>query len=605
MLPMPATTPEPRPERPILVVDDDAKIVRLVRTYLEREGYTVVAAADGPAALDAIETHRPALVVLDLMLPELDGRAVIRAVRRDDEAAATPIIVLSARGSTIDRIAGLEDGADDYLPKPFSPAELVLRVKSILRRAAPADLDRHDPTAAAARRPGPRPRPLRGHPRRRAGPPDPGRVPPARDDPRGRRPRPDARPAARCRLRRRRRRDPGPHHRRPRRPPPRQARRRPGPPALRRHRPRRRVSRGPDRARRLARGSRHRPPDRARGDRLRGGRGDHRGRRGRGGRCRDLHRPDGRGGRLGRARPRDVRPVGHDRRPRGRGRGGRRQPPARDRPVADAGPAAGRDRQRRPPDRRGRLRRAGPARRPRRAPQPGRLVQPDGRQPRAPGGDAARLHRQRGARAADAPDQPAGLPRGAARRRDHRGPGHVRIALGRGGAARPARRARSIRSPRATRPARRPWSSWTSRWRSAAPSSSRSPGSRRPASRSSSTCPSRCPRAPTRTSSPRCSRTCCPTPRGTRPPAARSRSRAERRPADLLVSIENSGEGIPPEDLDRVFERFYRVEKSRDRARGGAGIGLAIVKQLVELAGGRVGAESASGTTRFWFSLPA
>ncbi len=81
--------------------------------------------------------------------------------------------------------------------------------------------------------------------------------------------------------------------------------------------------------------------------------------------------------------------------------------------------------------------------------------------------------------------------------------------------------------------------------------------------------------------------------------------RAERRPADLLVSIENSGEGIPPEDLDRVFERFYRVEKSRDRARGGAGIGLAIVKQLVELAGGRVGAESASGTTRFWFSLPA
>jgi DNA-binding response OmpR family regulator len=139
MLPMPATTPEPRPERPILVVDDDAKIVRLVRTYLEREGYAVVAAADGPAALDAIETHRPALVVLDLMLPELDGRAVIRAVRRDDEAAATPIIILSARGSTIDRIAGLEDGADDYLPKPFSPAELVLRVKSILRRAAPAD----------------------------------------------------------------------------------------------------------------------------------------------------------------------------------------------------------------------------------------------------------------------------------------------------------------------------------------------------------------------------------------------------------------------------------------------------------------------------------
>jgi signal transduction histidine kinase len=80
--------------------------------------------------------------------------------------------------------------------------------------------------------------------------------------------------------------------------------------------------------------------------------------------------------------------------------------------------------------------------------------------------------------------------------------------------------------------------------------------------------------------------------------------RAERRPADLLVSISNSGEGIPADELDRVFERFYRVEKSRDRARGGAGIGLAIVKQLVEAGGGQVGAESANGLTRVWFSLP-
>jgi two-component system, OmpR family, sensor histidine kinase BaeS len=81
--------------------------------------------------------------------------------------------------------------------------------------------------------------------------------------------------------------------------------------------------------------------------------------------------------------------------------------------------------------------------------------------------------------------------------------------------------------------------------------------------------------------------------------------RAERRPADLLISVANSGEPIPADDLDRVFERFYRVEKSRDRARGGAGIGLAIVKQLVEAGGGRVGADSADGQTRFWFSLPA
>jgi DNA-binding response OmpR family regulator len=143
-----STPAEATTDRPILVVDDDAKIVRLVKTYLEREGYRVVTATDGPAALDAIERHRPALVVLDLMLPELDGRAVIRAVRRDEEAAATPILILSARGTTVDRIAGLEDGADDYLPKPFSPAELVVRVKAILRRVIPAPAD---PALAAMR----------------------------------------------------------------------------------------------------------------------------------------------------------------------------------------------------------------------------------------------------------------------------------------------------------------------------------------------------------------------------------------------------------------------------------------------------------------------
>jgi two-component system, OmpR family, sensor histidine kinase BaeS len=81
--------------------------------------------------------------------------------------------------------------------------------------------------------------------------------------------------------------------------------------------------------------------------------------------------------------------------------------------------------------------------------------------------------------------------------------------------------------------------------------------------------------------------------------------RGERRPSDLLVSISNTGEGIPEGDLEHVFERFYRVEKSRDRARGGAGIGLAIVKQLVEAGGGHVGAESGAGQTRFWFTLPA
>ncbi len=118
---------------PILVVDDDPKIVRLVRMYLEREGFRVVEATDGRSALAAVAIEAPALVVLDLMLPVVDGLAVIRAVRRTDP---TPIIVLSARSAAADRIAGLAEGADDYLPKPFSPAELVLRVRRILERTA-------------------------------------------------------------------------------------------------------------------------------------------------------------------------------------------------------------------------------------------------------------------------------------------------------------------------------------------------------------------------------------------------------------------------------------------------------------------------------------
>ena len=121
-----------RPETaPILVVDDDPKIVALVRAYLERERFRVVTAGDGRAAIRAIEEHAPRLVVLDLMLPEVDGLAVIRRARSMGDV---PILVLSARGTTGDRIQGLTEGADDYLPKPFSPAELVARVRTILRR---------------------------------------------------------------------------------------------------------------------------------------------------------------------------------------------------------------------------------------------------------------------------------------------------------------------------------------------------------------------------------------------------------------------------------------------------------------------------------------
>ncbi|HLX35607.1 MAG TPA: response regulator transcription factor [Candidatus Limnocylindrales bacterium] len=122
----------PALDAPILVVDDDPKIVALVRTYLERERFRVATAAEGDTALRAIQDLRPRLVVLDLMLPGLDGLSIIREAR---DLGDIPILVVSARGTTGDRIVGLAEGADDYLPKPFSPAELVVRVRAILRRA--------------------------------------------------------------------------------------------------------------------------------------------------------------------------------------------------------------------------------------------------------------------------------------------------------------------------------------------------------------------------------------------------------------------------------------------------------------------------------------
>ena len=122
----------PSTDAPILVVDDDPKIVTLVRTYLERERYCVVTASDGRAALHAIDETEPRLVVLDLMLPELDGLSLVRRTRASGHEI--PILILSARSSTADRILGLSEGADDYLAKPFSPAELVVRVRTILRR---------------------------------------------------------------------------------------------------------------------------------------------------------------------------------------------------------------------------------------------------------------------------------------------------------------------------------------------------------------------------------------------------------------------------------------------------------------------------------------
>ena len=119
----------------ILVVDDEANIRELARMYLEQGGYKVTAAANGLQALERVKQDPPALVVLDLMLPEIDGWEVCRQIRATSDL---PIIILTARDDDVDKIVGLELGADDYLTKPFNPRELVARVRAILRRSGPA-----------------------------------------------------------------------------------------------------------------------------------------------------------------------------------------------------------------------------------------------------------------------------------------------------------------------------------------------------------------------------------------------------------------------------------------------------------------------------------
>jgi DNA-binding response OmpR family regulator len=116
----------------ILLVDDEPSIVQLARMYLEREGFRLESVGDGEAALDKVERQHPALVVLDVMLPKLDGFEVCRRLRASQNPVA--ILMLTARDEDIDKILGLELGADDYLTKPFNPRELVARVKAILRR---------------------------------------------------------------------------------------------------------------------------------------------------------------------------------------------------------------------------------------------------------------------------------------------------------------------------------------------------------------------------------------------------------------------------------------------------------------------------------------
>ncbi len=121
----------------ILVVDDEPEAIELVEFNLKQAGYEVFTAADGAEALKKVRESLPGLIVLDLMLPEMDGLEVCKILRRDPATATIPIIMLTAKAAEIDRVLGLELGADDYLTKPFSPRELVLRVKKILQRGRP------------------------------------------------------------------------------------------------------------------------------------------------------------------------------------------------------------------------------------------------------------------------------------------------------------------------------------------------------------------------------------------------------------------------------------------------------------------------------------
>ncbi len=120
----------------ILVVDDDNNICELLRLYLEKEGWDVVVAHDGLVALDKFEKEKPDLIVLDIMMPELDGWQVCRRIRKD---STCPIIMLTAKGDVYDRILGLELGADDYVIKPFEANEMVARIKAVLRRTASSE----------------------------------------------------------------------------------------------------------------------------------------------------------------------------------------------------------------------------------------------------------------------------------------------------------------------------------------------------------------------------------------------------------------------------------------------------------------------------------
>ena len=151
-------------QRNILVVDDERTIREVVRRYLELEGFAVTEAETGPQALSLLQVRRPDLIVLDIMLPGADGFSITRRLRATSEYSPLrlegdiPIILLTARSNEVDRVAGLELGADDYVTKPFSPRELVARVKAVLRRSAAAEIESEQPIEFGSLRLDPRSR---------------------------------------------------------------------------------------------------------------------------------------------------------------------------------------------------------------------------------------------------------------------------------------------------------------------------------------------------------------------------------------------------------------------------------------------------------------
>jgi len=133
------------PKATILVVEDEAEILELVRYNLSREGYKILEAESGEEALRLVRREKPDLVVLDLMLPEIDGLEVCRQMKNEEDTAKIPVVMLTAKGEEADIVAGLELGADDYITKPFSPRVLVARVKAVLRRKAVTAEDEQAP----------------------------------------------------------------------------------------------------------------------------------------------------------------------------------------------------------------------------------------------------------------------------------------------------------------------------------------------------------------------------------------------------------------------------------------------------------------------------